>query len=280
MHQHILDRSRSSGHVVSTLPLSPILFRYDEPDRSYQVRHIAWSDTERQDEYQRLRATTFVEQLGWNIPVDAQGRERDYYDCLNSTSIRTYGAYGNIGSTEHLLGGIRIFALQSWDDSMIFNEFRAAGMIPDHVISDLRTQYDCHNLLEVTRFCVRRGRWYAPFVTHKNEAFSCIIARDLTLATAFAMAEETDRPQSVILVDAAYFRVLRKSHFIFTEIYQGPGIALLVIDMWASIRAIRAAGEQSQADRMLALCSYQGGRITNGNHTGYWWYSDYQLTQH
>src|SRR5437879_11548631 len=48
--------------------------------RRYCIRRLTWEDKERQNEYQRLRATIFVEQLGWNIPVDEEGRERDRYD--------------------------------------------------------------------------------------------------------------------------------------------------------------------------------------------------------
>ncbi|MGH2507323.1 MAG: acyl-homoserine-lactone synthase [Ktedonobacteraceae bacterium] len=218
----------------------------------------------RQDEYQRLRATTFVEQLGWDIPVDAEGRERDRYDCLADTSIRTYGTYGHNAHTEHLLGGMRIFSLQRWEDSMVFNEFRAAGIIPDGAIRQLKAQYDCHNMLELTRFCVRRGRWYMPSSVHTKVPFSCIIARDLTFASACAVAEETGRQQALILVDAAYFRVLRKSHFIFAEISHGLDVSLIVIDIWATIQAIRLAGERSQADRMLALCC-RGNKVATDN---------------
>lgn len=254
MQQYYSDQSRSSKYVVSALPLSPILFQYDEPDRNYRVRHIAWNDTERQNGYQRLRASTFVDQLGWDIPVDAEGRERDRYDCLADTLIRTYGTYGNVEGTEHLLGGVRIFSLQKWEDSMVFNEFRAAGIIPEHVISHLKMHYDCRNMLELTRFCVRRGRWYVPTASRKNETFSCIIARDLTFAAAYALAEETECQEFLGIASTAYCRVLRQSHFVFREIYKGSGISLILIDVWRTIQALRMVGRGSQADRMLAFC--------------------------
>lgn len=256
MSQYYSNHSRSSSYLASALSLSPILFQYGDLDRSYQIRRIAWDDAERQDGYQRLRATTFVEQLGWDIPVDAEGRERDRYDCMADTSIRTYGVYGNVEQAEHLLGGLRIFSLQCWEDSMVFNEFRAAGMIPEQVIYHLKTQYDCHNVLELTRFCVRRGRWYAPFgsESRKDHLFSCIIARDLTFAAAYAVAEETERQQFIGIASAAYCRVLRQSRFVFQEIYQGSGISLVLIDVWRTIQALRMAGSWSQVDRMLALC--------------------------
>lgn len=80
----------------------------DERNRRYLTRQLSWYDHDsyRQDEYQRLRADIFVKSLGWQIPVDAQGRERDRYDTSKSTSISVSCVYGQDEQAEHLLGGV------------------------------------------------------------------------------------------------------------------------------------------------------------------------------
>src|SRR5258708_13888069 len=110
MQAHDLDLFPTpQGNDIAVDIFSPALVQVNESERDYLVRHLEWQDFERQDEYQRLRTDTFVGQLGWKIPVDSQGRERDRYDCMDSPSINVYAVYGKDQREEHLLGGIRIF---------------------------------------------------------------------------------------------------------------------------------------------------------------------------
>ena len=238
-------------------------FEVREQGRRYGVHRLGWGDAERHDEYQRLRASIFVHQFGWNIPVNEKGRERDIYDQQKNASVSMHCVYG-IGQdkAEHLLGGVRIFDLESWNDSMVMREFHDAGMIPGNVLQFLERQYNCRALLELTRLCVQRGRWYpSPGTSDGNSpGFNCMVARDLTYAAVYAQAEQTGRWSALALVSSRYLQVMRRSHFIFREIYaqhtdKKSGYALTVINLMATIQAMRAAGEHTRADRMMALCA-------------------------
>src|SRR5579859_6420912 len=90
-------------------------------------------------------------------------------------------------NAQHLLSGVRLFSLQDWNESMIMNEFHNVGMIPEHVLFLLQDRYSCTDLLELTRFCVQRGRWYYP--ANSLSSFSNQVARDLTYATVYAQAQ-------------------------------------------------------------------------------------------
>lgn len=222
------------------------------------VHHIAPHDMARQSEYQRLRTAIFVQQLGWDVPVDEEGRERDHYDLRDDPSISVHCVYGEHANTEYLLGGVRIFELHSWNNSMVTNEFRTVGMIPDSVLTCLKNQYDYHQLLELTRFCVQRGRWYTP--PSISTRFNCVTARDLTYAAVYKMAEKTGRWKALALVDTNYLQVMKRSHFVFQQLYthytrEKFGYSLTIIDLYATLRAIRAAGEFARAERMIALCT-------------------------
>lgn len=243
------------GHLP---PLSEVV----EHGRHYGVRRLSWSDTQRHDEYQRLRASIFVHQLGWSIPVDERGRERDCYDWQADVPVSMHCVYG-VGHDggEHLLAGVRVFDLETWGDSMMMHEFREAGMLPGGVLQLLERCYDCRALLELTRLCVRRGRWYIPPGCAENTpGFSCPIARDLIYAAVYAQAEQTERWSAIGLAASRYLQVMRRSHFVFQEIYarctdEKSGYALVHIDLLATLQAIRTAGDHDRANRMLALCT-------------------------
>lgn len=244
---------------------------YTDPSYSLvlRVRRLDSQDTARQDAYQRLRATRFVSHLGWQIAVDAQGRERDQYDLRADPSIFVSGVYGVEGmgaasgagviqDAEVLLGGVRIFALRDWQDSMVTNEFASVGMLPDTALASLTRQYACQDLLEITRLCVQRGHWY-PSAASASPRFPCAIARDLVYAAVYQVAEQTGRELALALVTTGYAQVMQRSHFVFREIMThhpqvSSGYALTVIDLAATFQAIDAAGESARAERMTALC--------------------------
>ena len=90
--------------------------------------------------------------------------------------------------------------------------------------------------------------------------FRQAVARDLTYATVYSLAQATGRGLALALVDSLYFLVMRRGRFIFRELYthrldERQGYALVVIDLWETIRAIRASGDDASAERMLALCA-------------------------
>lgn len=223
----------------------------EERGTQYRVRTLSESDAWRLAEYQRLRGITFVQRLGWQIPVDSEGREVDRYDRVEAGSfVSTHCVYG-VDQQECLLGGVRILTLRDWSDSMVENEFHTSGMIPEWALQQLKSQYRCTNLLEVTRLCVQ------PTPT---PPFRQAVARDLVYASAWALAQATDRAHLLVLVDALYFQIMRRGHWVFQEIYSyNPdprhGHVLMVIDLWRSIRALRAHGKEAQAARILALCA-------------------------
>ncbi|HLI69582.1 MAG TPA: acyl-homoserine-lactone synthase [Ktedonobacteraceae bacterium] len=221
---------------------------YVESGCSYLIRHIPSHDQKRQDEYQRLRADVFVKAMGWRIPVDSQGRERDRYDIEQERyHVNIYGVYGQAGQTELLLGGLRLLTLQSWQDSMLANEF--VSMFPAPILRALFWQ-DAQKYIEITRFCVRRGRWYPAL---GQQRFSCITARDLTYAAAYAVAFQTRRTLAVAAVDPQYMKIMQRSEFAFHSLCVAPNATLVIIDLMGTIRRIRAAGDEARAQRMLAM---------------------------
>jgi N-acyl-L-homoserine lactone synthetase len=227
------------------------LLEIEEQQTRYGVRSLHESDPKHLAEYQRLRGITFVERLGWQIPIDAEGKEVDRYDSVEAKSfVSSHGVFG-INHREYLLGGVRIFTLRSWSDSMVENEFHNVGMIPHHALRLMRSQYHCTDLLELTRLCVQPS---------PTPPFRQMVVRDLTYAAVYALAQATGRGLALALVDSLYFQVMRRSHFVFREIYtqrldQRQGHALVVIDLWETIRAIRARGDHARVARMLTLCA-------------------------
>jgi N-acyl-L-homoserine lactone synthetase len=237
-------------HQKQTLGVD-LLFEIEEQGTRYGIRSLHEGDSKGLAEYQRLRGLTFVQRLGWQIPLDAEGKETDRYDSVDAKSfVSSHGVYG-IHNREHFLGGVRILTLRAWSDSMVENEFHAAGMIPRYALQFLKHQYSCTDLLELTRLCVQPS---------PTTPFRQIIARDLTYAAVYALAQKTGRGLALALVDSLYFQVMRRANFIFREIYthrldQRRGYALVVIDLWETIRSIRARGDDARAARMLALCA-------------------------
>jgi N-acyl-L-homoserine lactone synthetase len=226
------------------------LLEIEEQEARYGVRSLHEGDPKHLAEYQRLRGATFVKRLGWQIPIDAEGKEVDRYDSVEAKSfVSSHGVYG-IHNREHLLGGIRLFTLRTWSDSMIENEFHANGMIPYHALRFLKSQYRCTDLLEVTRLCVQPS---------PTPPFRQLVVRDLIYAPLYSLAQATGRKLALGLADSLYFQVMRRAHFVFREIYtqrlnQRQGYALVVIDLWETIRSIRACGDAARAAKMLALC--------------------------
>jgi N-acyl-L-homoserine lactone synthetase len=227
------------------------LLEIEEQGTRYRVSPLHEGDPKRLAEYQRLRGLTFVQRLGWQIPVDEEGKEADRYDSIEAQSfVSSHGVYG-LNNQEHFLGGVRIFTLRTWSDSMVENEFHTIGMIPKHALQLMRRQYSCTDLLELTRLCVQPS---------PTAPFRQIIARDLTYAAVYALAQKTGRGLALALVDSLYFQVMRRANFIFRELHthqldQRRGHALVVIDLWETIRSIHAHGDDARAARMLALCA-------------------------
>lgn len=227
------------------------LVEFEEQGLLYGIRALQEEDARRLAEYQRLRGRAFVQRLGWQIPIDAEGREADRYDRREAHSfVSAHCVYG-IDHQEHLLGGIRIFTLRDWSDSMVENEFHTVGMLPKHILHLLKSLYRCTDLLELTRLCVQPS---------PTPPFRQMVARDLTYASVYALAQATGRKYALALVDSVYFQVMRRSHFLFQEIYARrlgwpQGYALIIIDLWGTILALRAYGENARAERMLALCA-------------------------
>lgn len=234
--------------------MSPVdsRFEIEEQGTRYGVLPLHADDPKRLAEYQRLRGITFVQRLGWQIPIDEEGREVDRYDSLAAKSfVRSHGVFGIHHYREQLLGGVRISTLRIWSESMVENEFYTNGMLPDHALQLLENEYRSRDLLELTRLCVH----HVPIPPFRQD-----VARDLTYAAVYALAQATGRGLALALVDSLYFQVMRRSRFIFREIYTHQlqhrrGYALVVIDLWKTIRAIRAYGDHARAERMLSLCA-------------------------
>lgn len=120
---------------------------------SYTVQRIV--SFEQQVAYQRLRYQTFIERLKWNIPA-TDGREHDHYDLTldlkdSISIIHSFGVFGTASRQRYLLGGVRVFALSSWDASMTMGEFQDAGMLPNDVLQRLIQRYPDANLLVLCR---------------------------------------------------------------------------------------------------------------------------------
>ena len=237
-------------HHRQTSVVDPLL-EIEEQQTRYGVRPLHEGNPKHLAEYQRLRGITFVQRLGWQIPIDAEGKDVDRYDSAEAKSfVSSHGVYG-INQQEHFLGGVRIFTLRAWSDSMIENEFHTVGMIPYHALRLMKSQYHYRDLLELTRLCVQPS---------PTPPFRQIVVRDLTYAAVYALAQATGRGLALALVDSLYFQVMRRSHFVFREIYaqrldQRQGYALVVIDLWDTIRSIRARGDHTRAARMLTFCA-------------------------
>ncbi|GHO72467.1 hypothetical protein KSD_02380 [Ktedonobacter sp. SOSP1-85] len=211
--------------------------------------------------YQRLRHEAFIDRLGWDIPA-TDGREYDQYDLQESATILSFGVFGKKYRTEYFLGGVRVFALSSWDASMTMSEFRDAGMIPDPVLEKLASR-PCADLIEITRLCVKRGSHFLPpaaLLAEEAEGFNLAIARDLAYAAVYKVAEETGRYLALALVHSSYLQLMKRGKFIFEVLHahnlsdRRQGYALTLIDLPATVRAIRAHGDRDRANRMLALC--------------------------
>jgi len=229
----------------------------------YSVRYVT-NDTVRMQEYQRLRADFFVKQFGWNLPLDAEGRERDQHDAKNDGTVSIYGVYGACFTSpgEYLLAGLRIFHLRSWEDSMLMQEFHTAGMIPSSVLHTLKEQYEVTKVLELSRMCVQRGRRYIPiqFADHGFPGFDTASARDLVYACAYAIAEKEKRQMAVGIVHPLYLKAMQREQFTIKVLYSHQlhsrfqGYALVLVNLAQTIRSVRAAGAHAKAARMLALC--------------------------
>ena len=236
----------------------------------YCLRQLHCSDFPRQREYQRLRAKIFVDQFGWQIPVDRAGCERDRYDELDENRVRISCVYGKRSwrGTECLLGGVRTLILRSWDDSMTTNEFHLAGMIPLNVIQSLKARYQENTILEITRLCLQRGRIYDPQWTgYSPTQFHMGIARDLVYASVYELAEQTGRYLALGIADRYYLRVMRHSHFAFEELYTQidgarGGYSLTMIDLSATIKAMMQSGAYDRVRRMLVLCSQSNNLLS------------------
>jgi len=219
----------------------------DEYGCSYVAGRLIWQDVHRHHEYQRMRAKVFVETLGWDIPVDAQGRERDRYDQENEATT-FHCVYGKDEQTEYILGGVRLIAMKHWSDSMLFNEFRGSEFIPESV-AHLLASLDCQTYIEITRFCVQQGRLYPPLSIAKK--YQCSVARDLTYAGVYALSRQLNRPKAIGIAQPAYLKIMRLGHFQFSEIHQTANGSLVIIDLWQTIRAIQEAGDYRRVQRML-----------------------------
>jgi N-acyl-L-homoserine lactone synthetase len=236
-----------------------------EQGQWYCMRQLHRYDFVRQSAYQRLRAEIFVKQLGWEIPVDARGRERDHYDEMSEDRVQASCVYGkgNKKGAECLLGGVRTLILKNWDDSMTVNEFQHVDMVPASIIDLLKDRYDPTDLLEITRLCLRRGHIYEPrwdVAGYGASRFDLGVARDLVFANVYALVEQTGRKLALGIADQYYLRVMQRSHFVFEELYSHHtsgrrGYSLTMIDLPATIFAMEEAGAYDRIQRMLSLCS-------------------------
>lgn len=224
----------------------------------YQVRMLGEADEDRNTAYQQLRGDIFVRSLGWSLPIDDLGREKDRYDELWQPWISTHCVFTYENEQDEiLLGGVRVFELSTWDKSMTFNEFHTSGMIPTSVLDLLQTNYQARNMIELTRLCVMRGKQRMLQYTTKVD-FGAV--RDYVYACAYAHAEKAQRRYALAIVDHAYYVVCKRAKFIFDELYtrfdrhQRGGYALIVIDLMATIGSIQDVGEHKRARRMVQLC--------------------------
>lgn len=198
-----------------------------------EVRHLPWDNLEAHNEYQRLRARVFVHSLGWHLPIDEEGRERDHFDCSDS-NLLVYGAYS---SDNTLIGGIRIGKVDNWQNTLL-HQFCQAGLLSDQSWQN----NDCHQFLELTRLCI------SPLV----EASTKGIVRDLLYGCAVAQAKVTGRPYALAIVDVVFLKALYRSGFVFSHAYQKNALALVIIDTWATVLAIQERNPD-QGLRMISL---------------------------
>lgn len=257
----------------SLLTTSPIeqetMTRISVEPEHYLIRRLSWDDTSRQDAYQRLRADIFVKQFQWKIPLDEFGRERDRYDMQHMPHVSSHCVYGiqKKEEVEHeiLLGGIRVFQLETWADSMVAQDFYQTGMVPLEVLQILEKQYDVSRSLELNRICVKREKRknstpQSQVFASEKPSFNLAFARDFTYAAAYKAAEETGRHLALGIAHASYLRLMMQGRFVLKVLHahnlhdKGHGYAVILIDLPATVRAIRAAGGGDCADRMLALC--------------------------
>lgn len=235
----------------------------------YCLRQLHRSDFSRQRHYQRLRAKIFVDQFGWQIPVDRAGCESDRYDNFDEDQVRISCIYGkgNWRGAECLLGGVRTLILENWNGSMTMNEFVANGMIPFSVVQSLKERYNPTHLLEITRLCLQRGRIYTPDWGYHPLQFHLGIARDLIYSSVYALAEQTGRYHALGITDRYYLRVMKTSHFVFEELYtqeqeKRGGYSLVMIDLFATIDSMQASGMNDRVKRMLMLCSQSNNHLS------------------
>lgn len=243
------------------------VWRFGIRDLLYSVRRLDWADHERHAEYQRLRGEVFVGQRGWDLPVELDGREWDRYDKAGGHAVWAYGVYGIDPAidAEHLLGGVRVFVLRHWDDSMLTHEFREAGMIPDSVLIKLRDRMSAHDAVELTRLCVRSGRHYSGRSCETSisqpPAFEISVARDLVYAASYAAAEQSGRRYALAIVDTPYLHVMQRARFVFETLHQHNlrrrgGYGLVLIDLRETIRNIAQSGGVERARTMLLCCEH------------------------
>ena len=226
-------------------------------DTTYSVRHLSWADDRRQRTYQQLRARMLVDELGWSLPIDEQGRERDRYDREGLARNGAYCVYGWAEDTEYLLAGIRIFQLATWRDTMITQEFVDSGLIPSSVVAHLYDTYAVEQLIEMNRICLERGRrWVPPGSTVSFELF---VARDLLYACAASIAEQTGRTRAIGIVHPGYLIAMQRGSFVIDILYASHlndlsrGYALVVVDIAATIRKL----DPTRQTLFLSLCDGQ-----------------------
>ncbi len=224
-----------------------------EQEQPFRVCLLARDDP-RQMEYQRLRARIFGEQLHWNVVITDDGREVDRFDLHESQAMHAYTVYQLSEGEEDLLSGVRVCVLAAWEDSMVMQEFQAAGLFSPAVLAILRERSDGGTLLEITRLCVQRRRLH----THATR-MHLELAQHLAYAAVYHMAEQTGRSLVLAVVSAGYLRVLHHAGFVVQvchaqQLSRKVGSALTIIDLPASIHAMRALGKHAQVARLLVLC--------------------------
>lgn len=230
---------------------------------TYRVRKLAWNDGARHAAFQRLRGEVFVRQLGWPIPLEPDGREADRYDIGGGRTISVHCVYGldEMGG-EHLLAGLRIFTLRTWDDAMLTHEFSRSGMIPAEVLAGLRERFAADELLELTRLCLagrRVAKTGADDAGQRERPFDLAVARDLCYAAAIRQAVDSGRDFAIAIVDGLVLRAMRRTHFVLEPLYavhpnRREGYTLVLVDLAACITAVLTADGPARANRFLALC--------------------------
>ncbi len=255
--------------VAVAAPETGIVDWYED-QRHYRVRTLDWSEWERHAAFQRLRGDVFVKQLRWPIPLEADGREADRYDIGGGKAISIHCVYGvDDQGGEHLLGGLRIFKLRSWDDAMLAHEFASSGMIPPHVLSQLEERFAADQLTEITRFCMIRPtkgsvrtrhetREEVPFRSLVPLNFDMAVARDLCYGVMVREAVEFERDYTLALMDSRIVRVMNAMHFVFDEVYavnlhRRDGYALILGDLGACLRNVYQTDGLIRARRIASV---------------------------